>query len=368
VDAAFPFAGWLANYIRVRAGESLSLAVAPSYRLRSPRISAGNHTMKNTVLALSLALVAGVAALSSATAQQTFPQKQVRIVVPAAPGGSFDALARILAQGLSERWPHRVIVDNRPGGAGNIGALAVAKADPDGYTLLVWNDTLLINPALFKEPPFDPKRDFTPVSLSMYSPNVLAAHPSANLKSFADFLRDARANPGKLSYGSPGNGSPGHLSFELLKRLASIDAVHVPYRGAGPAIIDMVSGQIPLGMVAIPGAIGHINNGALIGLAVTSRDRVKALPNVPTIAEAGIPDYQINAFHGILAPPGMPRDVVAKLEQDITAVLKEPTVNQRLIDLGFDPVAGSAADFAAIIDRELPVWRDLVQRSGARAE
>src|SRR6476469_7930741 len=252
---------------------------------------------------------------------QDYPTRPVRIVVPAAPGGSFDALARILAQGLSERWPQRMIVDNRPGGGGNIGASAVAKADPDGYTLLTWNDSLLINPWLFKDVPFDPQTDFTPISLSMYSPNVLAAHPSSGLKSFSEFLAAARGAPGKLNYGSPGNGSPGHLSAEILKQLAKIDIVHVPYRGAGPAIIDLVAGQIPLGMVAIPGAIGHVKSGALIGLAVTSRDRVKALPQVPTIAESGVPDYQINAFHGILAPAGTPAAVIARLEKDINDVL-----------------------------------------------
>jgi tripartite-type tricarboxylate transporter receptor subunit TctC len=316
----------------------------------------------------ALAAAALCATTTAAAVAQDYPTRPVRIVVPAAPGGSFDALARILAQGLSERWPQRVIVDNRPGGGGNIGAVAVTKADPDGYTLLVWNDTLLINPHLYKEAPFDPKRDFTPISLSMYSPNVLAAHPSANLKTFQDFLQAARANPGKLSYGSPGNGSPGHLSAELLKRLANIDIVHVPYRGAGPAIIDMVAGQIPMGMVAIPGAVGHVKSGALVGLAVTSRERVKALPEVPTIAEAGVPDYQINAFHGILGPAGMPPAVVAKLEKDVNEVLRSPDVTRKLIDLGFEPVAGSGADFAAIIDRDLPVWRDVVEKSGTRAE
>ena len=299
---------------------------------------------------------------------QDYPTRPVRIVVPAAPGGSFDALARILAQGLSERWPHRMIVDNRPGGGGNIGAGAVAKADPDGYTLLTWNDSLLINPWLFKEVPFDPRKDFTPISLSMYSPNVLAAHPSAGIKTFDEFLKAARAAPGKLNYGSPGNGSPGHLSAEILKQLAKVDIVHVPYRGAGPAIIDLVAGQIPLGMIAIPGAIGHIKSGTLVGLAVTSRERVKAMPTVPTIAEAGVPDYQINAFHGILAPAGTPPAIVAKLERDITEVLKSPAVSQKLIDLGFDPVAGSGAALAAIIDRDLPVWRDVVQKSGAKVE
>ncbi len=314
------------------------------------------------VLALCLLFVA------MPSQAQDYPTRPVRIVVPAAPGGSFDALARILAQGLSERWPQRMIVDNRPGGGGNIGASAVAKADPDGYTLLTWNDSLLINPWLFKDVPFDPKNDFTPISLSMYSPNVLAAHPSSGLKNFSEFLIAARAAPGKLNYGSPGNGSPGHLSAEILKQLAKIDIVHVPYRGAGPAIIDLVAGQIPLGMVAIPGAIGHVKSGTLVALAVTSRERVKAMPTVPTIAEAGVPDYQINAFHGILAPAGTPPAIVAKLEKDITEVLKSPAVSQKLIDLGFDPVAGSGADLAAIIDRDLPIWRDVVQKSGAKVE
>lgn len=299
---------------------------------------------------------------------QDYPTRPVRIVVPAAPGGSFDALARILAQGLSERWPQRMIVDNRPGGGGNIGAGAVAKADPDGYTLLTWNDSLLINPWLFKEVPFDPKKDFTPISLSMYSPNVLAAHPSSGIKTFEEFLKAARAAPGKLNYGSPGNGSPGHLSAEILKQLAKIDIVHVPYRGAGPAIIDLVAGQIPLGMVAIPGAIGHVKSGSLVALAVTSSERVKAMPTVPTIAEAGVPDYQINAFHGILAPGGTPPAIVAKLEKDITEVLKSPAVSQKLVDLGFDPVAGSGAALAAIMERDLPIWRDVVQKAGVRVE
>src|SRR6476620_5306577 len=193
--------------------------------------------MRRVIVVIALVLMAGA---TSSHAQ--LPSRQVRLVVPAAPGGSFDALARILAQSLSDRWPQRVSGDNRPGGAGNIAAREVARAEPDGTTLLTWNDTLLINPYLFQEAPFDPKRALAPVSLSMYSPKVLAAPPSANLKDFADFRKAARANPGKFSYGSAGNGSPGHLSFEILKRLANIDVVHVPYRGAGPAIIDMVSG------------------------------------------------------------------------------------------------------------------------------
>lgn len=299
---------------------------------------------------------------------EEFPSRPVRIIVPAAPGGSFDALARILANGLSQRWPQRVIVENRPGGGGNIGAGAVANASPDGYTLLVWNDSLLINPALFKDVPFDPKRDFTPLSLSLFSPNVLVAHPSAKLANFADFMRAAKMNPGKINYASPGNGSPGHLSAEILKNVAKIDIVHVPYRGAGPAILDLIAGHVPLGMVAVAGAINHIKSGALVGLAVTSKERVKSLPDVPTIAECGLPDYQVNAFHGVFAPANIPPPIAKKLEQDITAVLKDPEVSKKLVDLGFDPVAGSGAELKDIIDRDLPVWRDIVIKSGVKVE
>jgi len=324
-----------------------------------------NHRrFANPWLATLVLLLLSVAMPSKA---QDYPSRPVRIVVPAAPGGSFDALARILAQGLSERWPQRMIVDNRPGGGGNIGAGAVAKADPDGYTLLTWNDSLLINPWLFKEVPFDPKKDFTPISLSMYSPNVLAAHPSSGIKTFEEFLKGARAAPGKLNYGSPGNGSPGHLSAEILKQLAQIDVVHVPYRGAGPAILDLVAGQIPLGMVAIPGAIGHISRH--FGRVGCHFERARQGDAYGADhrggGRAGLSDQCVSR---LLAPAGTPPAIVAKLEKDITEVLKSPAVSQKLIDLGFDPVAGSGADLAAIIDRDLRIWRDVVQKSGAKVE
>jgi tripartite-type tricarboxylate transporter receptor subunit TctC len=299
---------------------------------------------------------------------QSYPTRAVRLVVPAAPGGSLDVLARILTPGLSETWGQPVIIDNRPGGAGNIAASVVVKAEPDGYTLLVWNDTLLINPHLFKEVPYDARRDFTPLSLSIFVPNVLAVHPATGLRSFADLTREAKARPGKFSYGSPGNGSPGHLAFELVKQITGIDVVHIPYRGAGPAIADLVAGQIPLGMVAVPGAIGHIRSGGLTALAVTSGNRVAALPDVQTVAEAIASDYPINAWHGILGPAGMAPVLVAQIERDITAVLERPAVRTKLIELGFEPAAAPGAQLAGIIAREFPVWRAIVARSGAKAE
>jgi tripartite-type tricarboxylate transporter receptor subunit TctC len=215
--------------------------------------------------------------------------------------------------------------------------------------------------------PFDPVKDFTPLSLSIYVPNVLVVAPSTGFLKLEDLLREARKRPGQLSYASPGNGSPGHLSFELLKQLAGIDVVHVPYRGAGPAVADLVVGHVPVGMVAVPGALPHIRGRTLIPLAVTSSKPIIALPNVPTVAQACYPEFKINAWHGILGPAGMPAELAQRIERDVTTVLKSPDVEKKLIDLGFEPAAGTGAELSAIIGRDLQVWHQLVLTSGARA-
>jgi tripartite-type tricarboxylate transporter receptor subunit TctC len=314
------------------------------------------------------AVIVGVTLLSPGvgTAQEAYPTRPVRILVPGAPGGGFDVLARILAQGLSDKWGHRVLVENQGGGGGNIGASAVIKADPDGYTVLLGNDTLLINPTLYRVPPFDYKRDFTPVSLLVYAPNILAAHPSAGMKNFAEFLAKAKESPGKLNVASPGNGSPGHLSLEIVKQLAGIDVVHVPYRGAGPAVIDLVGGQVPLGMVGIPPTMSHIRSGGLIPLAVTASQRMKALPSVPPLTEVGLSAFSVSQWMGILAPAHMPPELVARLERDTTDVLKDPAVQNKLIELGFEPAPMPAAQFASMMDREYVVWRDVINRLGIK--
>ena len=245
---------------------------------RTGRVARGVATAVLAGLALLWAAIAPAAALD-------YPVRPVRIVVPPAAGGSFDVLARILAEHLSRRWPQRAFVENRIGTGGNIGAAVVAKAEPDGYTLLLWNDSLLINPAPFKDVSYDPRRDFVPVSLSLYSPNVLAAYPATGFRALGDVLAAARARPRTLSYGSPGNGTPGHLSFEILKNFTGIDVGHVPYRSGGPAVADLVAGHIPLGMVAVAGAIAHIRAGALTGLAVTSMVELGFTPVAGTGAE-----------------------------------------------------------------------------------
>jgi tripartite-type tricarboxylate transporter receptor subunit TctC len=292
----------------------------------------------------------------------------VRIVVPAAPGGGFDVFARIVGKRLSERWGQQVLVDNRAGGGGNIAASSVVRSKPDGYTLFVWNDTLLINPALMASVPYDPQRDFTPVSLALYVPNILVAHPASAIKDMSDLIARAKAAPGSLSYGSPGPGSPAHLGAELMNQLAGIELRHIPYKGAGPAITDVVAGHIPLAMIAVPGAMEHVRSGRLVPLAVTSEKRIGALPQVPTIRESGISDYRIDTFFAILGPAGMPQELVARIQADMREAVLEPTIYKQLVAQGFEPVGGSAAELAEIIRRDLPVWRALVTKSGAKSE
>jgi tripartite-type tricarboxylate transporter receptor subunit TctC len=316
-----------------------------------------------------IAAVVGASLLSPpivSLAQDVYPSRPVRILVPGAPGGGFDVLARILAQGLSDKWGRRVFVENQAGGGGNIGASAVIKAEPDGYTVLLGNDTLLINPTLYRVAPFDYKRDFTPVSLLVYAPNILAAHPSSGLNSFTDFVNEATAKPGTLNVASPGNGSPGHLSLEIIKQLASVDIVHVPYRGAGPAVIDLVGGQIQLGMVGIPPVISHLRSGGLVPLAVTATQRMKTLPSVPPLTEVGLSRFSVNQWMGVLAPARMPAELVARLERDTTDVLKDPAVQVKLVELGFEPAPAPASRLAAMMDEEFVAWREAINRLGLK--
>ena len=313
---------------------------------------------------LTLALVAG----ANAVAQDSFPARPVRIVVPAAPGGGFDVFARIIGKRLTDRWGQQVTIDNRAGGAGNIAAANVVGSKPDGYTLLVWNDTLLINPSLLANVPYDPQRDFTPVSLCLYVPNILVAHPSTQFRTFKDFWSHAQKKPGNLNYGSPGNGSPAHLGTELMKQLMKIDVRHIPYKGAGPAITDVLGGQIPLAMVAVPGVIEYVRSGKLSALAVTSEKRIEALPLVPTMKESGLSEYRIDTFFAILGPAGMPRELVARLEADIRDAILDDTIRRQLVGQGFQPVGGTSAQLAELISRDFPLWRELVSKTGAKVE
>ena len=299
---------------------------------------------------------------------QEFPSAPVKLVVPAAPGGGFDLFGRILGKKLAERWKHQLVIENRAGGGGNIAAAHVVRSKPDGYTLFVWNDTMLINPSLMANVPYDPQKDFTPISLALYVPNILVAHPATGPKTMAELVDREKALPGSLSYGSPGPGSPAHLGAELLNQLAGTQLRHVPYKGAGPAISDVVGGHISLAMVAVPGAMEHLRAGRLVPLAVTSRQRVQALPEVPTMREAGVRGYRMDTFFAILGPAGMAAELVERLQQDLHWAITDSDVSQQLVRQGFQPVGASAAELRALIARDQPLWRDLVRKSGAKSE
>ncbi len=323
--------------------------------------------MQRWKLAIAAAFALGALGLAPAKAD-TYPSRPVHIVVPFVPGGSMDLIARILGKNYSERFGQQFIVENRAGAGGNVGAEYAAKAKPDGYTLLVWGDGLLINFCLYSHPGFDPLKDFAPISQAVQVPNVLIEHPSVKAATLQELIAQAKANPGKFAFGSPGSGTPGHLSGEALNLLTGAGLVHVPYRGAGPAITDTVAGQIPLAMVAVPGAISHIRAGTVRALAVTSATRLPALPDVPSIAEAGVKDYYVNAWHGVLAPAGTPRDVVDKLSAATREIMATKAVRDQLINQGFNPTGTTPEELAALLRTDLPRWRDLVAKSGAKAD
>lgn len=304
---------------------------------------------------------------AAAAADDGYPSRPVTLVVPAAAGGGFDLFGRQLGKRLAERWGQPLVVDNRGGGAGNIAASLVMNAKPDGYTLLIWNDALLINPSLFPTTSYKPQRDFTPISLPLFVPNVIVASKASGLKDMTELIEAAKAGQ-EFSYGSPGAGTPAHLGTELLQQLAGIKLTHIPYRGAAPAVSDVVAGHIPLAAVAVPSAIAQIRSGSVVPLAVTSAKRIDALPDVSTLRESGLLDYRIDTFFAFLGPAGMPQNIVQRLETDIAEAMKDPDFHKQLIDQGFQPTPGGSKLLKEVIDRDFPIWERLVRTTGTKAE
>jgi len=306
----------------------------------------------------------GAAAQSSG---ERYPNRPVRFVVPFPPGGSYDVIARLLGRHLSERWGQQIIVDNRSGAAGNIGTEFVAKSKPDGYTILVFGDGLLINQSLYSHPPYDTERDFDPITLAAISPQMLVANPRLGAKNIADLVRLAKERPGKINYGTAGAGTPGHLAGELLQQLTGIQLVHVPYRGGAQTMQDVVAGQIELVFTGMPATLGQIRADTVVPLGVSSRKRSPTLPDVPAIAET-IADFHVNTWYGLLAPKGTARELVAKIGDDTRAVLQIAALKAQLIEQGFEPVGSTAESLAGTLRDDMPVWRDLIVRSGAHAD
>lgn len=317
----------------------------------------------------SIAMAACILALGMGAAHaQSFPNRPVRIVVPYPAGGSNDIAARLLAQKLSERMGQQFIVENRAGGGGNIGMEAVANAPADGHTLLLTAPgPLTANYALFKNLPFDPAKAFAPVALVGEVPVLLVVHPSLKVKSVKELIALAKSQPGKINYGSAGLGSSHHMAAELFKHMAEINIVHVPYKGAAPALNDLLAGHVPMMFDSMPGVISHIRAGKILALGVGTPQRSKLLPDVPTISEAGLKGYESPVWYGLVAPAATPEPVLKRLISETQAALKDPDVAKKMTDVGIDPGTVFGADFGKYLAEETAKFTKVIQMSGAKA-
>jgi tripartite-type tricarboxylate transporter receptor subunit TctC len=324
--------------------------------------------MKNLFLKAAAAVIA-LAASTLALAQADWPSKQITIVVGFSPGGSTDFVARIMADEFRKAWGQTVVVENKPGAGGNIGANLVAKAKPDGYTLLMGSvGPLAINATLYANMPYDNIKDFQPVSQVVGAPNMLVVNPtSLPAKDFPDFLRLLKASPNKYFYASTGIGTSAHLSGELLKSMTGVEVTHVPYKGA-VALNDLLNGeQVHFMFATIPSVIQHVRSGRLRGIAVTTKTRSASSPELPTVAELGYPDFEASSWFGLLGPAGMPREIAMKIQAEVVRVLKIPEIREKLIQQGVDPVGSTPDEFAAYIKSETEKWAKVVKMAGAKA-
>ena len=315
-------------------------------------------------------LCLGAAAHSPAAAQPTaYPTKPIRLVVPFTPGGSTDILARAIGQELTKAWGQSVIVDNVPGAGGAIGADKVAKAAPDGYTLLMGHiGTLAVNPSLYPKLPYDPVKDFAPVAWVARVPNVLVVHPSVPAKNVQELVALAKAKPGQLNYGSGGNGSAANLATEYFKLQTGVAMVHIPYKGTAPAVTDLIGGQIQVLFTGAPAVIGHVKSGQLRALAVSSPKRLDALPDLPTVAESGYKDFEADQWYGVVAPAGTPREIIGKLNAQINLALNSPELKARLASEGAVATPGTPEAFGALIVREIARWKPVITSGRVKAD
>ena len=310
----------------------------------------------------------GLMAAGPATAADVYPSKTIRLVVPFAPGGGSDIVARLLSPKMTEALGQTVVVDNRAGASANLGAAIVAKAAPDGYTLLLANANYTINPSLFKSLPFDPVREFAPVALLANVTNVLAIHPSIPAKSVKELISFAKAHPGQLNFASPGNGTSSHLAGELFRQVAKIEVVHIPYKGATPAITDLIAGQVSFTMASVLSVLPYAKQGRLRMLAVTTAKRSGALPDIPTISEAGLPGFEVSNWYGILATGGTPRPAVDRLNSELARIARVPDLAEKLAAQGADPATGTPEEFERFIQAELKKWAAVVRSAGINPE
>jgi tripartite-type tricarboxylate transporter receptor subunit TctC len=315
------------------------------------------------VATMALGLLAGGAQA------QTYPSKPIRLVVPFPPGGTTDILARTVGQKMTENWGQPVVIDNRPGAGGNIGSDLVAKAAPDGYTLLMATiSTHAINVSLYKNLPFDSVRDFAPVSRIGTLPNILIVHPSVPVKSVKELIELAKSKPGELNFASSGVGTSLHLSGELFNSMAGVKLVHVPYKGSSPALADLLGGQVKIMFDNLPSALPHVKAGKLKPLAVTSAKRATVLPEVPTVMESGLPGFEVTSWFAIFVPAKTPTEIVAKLNGEIVKILNSGDVKEKLAQIGVDPAPTTPEALAAFAKAETEKWGKVVKATGASAD
>ncbi|MGQ0654352.1 MAG: Bug family tripartite tricarboxylate transporter substrate binding protein [Betaproteobacteria bacterium] len=300
---------------------------------------------------------------------QAWPAKPVRLIVPAPPGSAPDFLSRLIAPKLNDLWGQPIVIDNVLGAGGNIGTDRVAKAPADGYTLLFNTiGPIGVNISLYKDLPYEPQRDFAPITLVAKVPNVLAVHPGVPVKSVKELIAYARQNPGKLRYGSPGSGTSNHLSAELLKTMTGIDMLHIPYKSSAQMTTDLLGGQVELIFHNAPVLLPHVKSGAIRGLGVTSAGRQPSAPDLPTIAEAGVPGFEVTAWFGFMAPAATPQPVIAKVHADVVKVLALPEVRERMLPQAAEPIGNTPQEYGAFIAAEIAKWAKVVKQSGAKVE
>jgi len=318
--------------------------------------------------ALVRLLLACAAAAPAAAIAQTYPVKPLRLVVPVGPGGGTDILGRAIAQRLGDALGQLVVVENRGGAAGNIGTEVVAKSAPDGYTLVIVNTSFAVNPSLYRNMPFDTQRDLAPISHLTISPLLLVAHPSLPVRSVKELIALAKARPGEINFASSGSGQSNHLAGELFNTMAGVKMVHVPYRGGGAVLTDLLGGHVTLFFGGIISTLPHAKSGKLRPLGVTSSRRTRAIPEVPTIAEAALPGFEAVGWYGILAPAGTPREIVGRLSAEIVKIVQSAEMQERIVKDGSDPVGSTPEQFATFIRNEMTKWGKVVRESGARVD
>ena len=321
----------------------------------------------NTFRSIAVAALAAAAWLPAHAPAQSYPTKPIRVVVGFAPGGGVDMSARAVGKYLGEAIGQQIVVDNRPGAAGNIGAAHVAKAPPDGYTMLMSNSTIS-TPGLFVNMPFDVRKDLEPVSLVAIGPSVLVAHPSFPVRSVKDLIALARARPGEISYGSGGIGNITHLEMELVRALTGVNMVHVPYKGSAPSIVGLVSGEVQVLFSSIPAALGQVRAGRMRALAVSTAKRSSALPDVPTIDESALKGYDAASWYGLFMPAGSPKEAIARVSGEVVKIMKAPDIRKRFMADGFEPLGLGPDAFAKYLRQEIVKWEKVVKAAGIKPQ